>query len=40
MNYKDHIPLILVAAVVGLYFFNQHRKATVLDRRYPMAYTS
>jgi hypothetical protein len=40
MNYKAHIPLILVAAAIGLYFYRQNRAATVLDRRYPMAYTS
>lgn len=40
MNIKQNLPLILVAAAVGLYFYKQHRAATVLDRRYPMAYQS
>lgn len=32
--------MIIAAAAVGLYLFMQHRKSTVLDRRYPMAYQS
>lgn len=40
MNIRANLPLILVAAAVGFYFYKQNRAATVLDRRYPMAYKS
>jgi len=32
------LPWILVAAGVAYYVWKQHQDATILDRRYPMAY--
>lgn len=31
---------LLAAGAAAYYFWNQQRASTVLDRRYPMAYTS
>ncbi len=37
MNNKQ-MALMMGAAVVAFYFYKQHKAATILDERYPMAY--
>jgi hypothetical protein len=36
---KANLPIILIAAGVAYYLWKKNQAATVLDRRYPMAYT-
>lgn len=38
MSNKVQIALLLAAGAAAFYIWQQHRDATVLDRRYPMAY--
>jgi hypothetical protein len=37
---KTTMLCLLAAGAAAYYIWNQHRATTVLDRRYPMAYTS
>lgn len=36
---SKNLPMLLAVLAVGYYFYSKRQAATVLDRRYPMAYT-